>query len=76
MRREVDMKKLYGVVIAIAVILFFGTFGAIETDTITLGQGMLQIAASVLAGVIGGFMYRTEVLRDDGWRAEGDTRRS
>ena len=74
MRREVNMKKLYGVVIAIAVILFFGTFGAIEVDSITLGQGMVQIMASVIAGVIGGLMYRTEVRRDDGWRTEEDFR--
>lgn len=59
------MKKVYGAMIALAFVIFFGTFGAIETDSVTLGQGIVQIGASALMGIVGGLMYRMERRRHD-----------
>ena len=57
------MKKVYGVMVALAVIVFLGSFGAIETDSVTIGQGMMQIGASVITGIVGALLYRLEERR-------------
>lgn len=43
MRREVNMKALYKVMILMAVVLFIGTAGAVDNEIIPLGMAALQI---------------------------------
>lgn len=54
------MERLYKAVIAAAVIVFLGTFGALDTDSISVSQAMLQFTASALVGFVGGLLYRAE----------------
>ena len=54
------MERLYKAVIAAAVIVFLGTFGALDTDSISVGQAMLQFTASALVGFVGGLLFRAE----------------
>lgn len=61
-----------------AFILCYGTMGAVEIDSITLKQGIVQIVISVVIAFMGYVLHvkeeryldRTEVRRDDGRRID------
>ena len=47
------MKKVWGVMILVALILAFGTVGAVEIDSISMAQGLVQIAVAFVLGAVG-----------------------
>lgn len=47
------MRKVWGVVMLLAVLILFGTVGAIECDTISMGQGIVQCSVALVVGAIG-----------------------
>lgn len=61
MRREVEMK--YKMMILLAVVLFLGTAGAVETEIISLGTAAVQISLALGLGILGGYGLRVEERR-------------
>ena len=57
------MKKVWGIVIFLAVLILFGTVGAIECDTISMGQGIVQCAVALVVGAVGYFKLNKEERR-------------
>ena len=57
------MKKVWGIVIFLAVLLLFGTVGAIECDTISMGRGIVQCAVALVVGAVGYFKLNKEERR-------------
>lgn len=47
------MKKVWGVMILVALILAVGTIGSIEIDAISMAQGLIQLVIAFVMGVIG-----------------------
>ena len=47
------MKKVWGVMILVAFVLLFGTVGAVEIDSISMAQGLVQIAVAFVLGAVG-----------------------
>lgn len=64
MRREVNMKALYKVMILMAVVLFIGTAGAVDNEIIPLGMAALQIVLTLGLGIVGGYGCRLEDRRE------------
>ena len=62
--REVSMKeKIYAVVILLCGILMVGTEGAVLCENIGIGQGCLQIGASVVVGLFFYYLIWLEETR-------------
>lgn len=47
------MKKVWGVMILVAFVLLMGTVGAVEIDSISMAQGLVQIAVAFVLGAVG-----------------------
>ena len=47
------MKKVCGVMILVAFVLLMGTVGAVEIDSISMAQGLVQIAVAFVLGAVG-----------------------
>ncbi|MEN6487849.1 MAG: hypothetical protein ABFD66_03040 [Smithella sp.] len=58
--KQKAVKKICGITCFLGFMFVFGTVGALENDTITLGQGILQacigLAVFAGAGYLGGFI--------------------
>lgn len=63
MHREVEMKRVYIAMIILAVVLYIGTSGALDHDTVTLRDAIVQYMAALVLGVVGGFGCRLENRR-------------
>jgi len=57
------MRTVWGVMVLLAVLLLFGTVGAIECDTISMWQGIVQCAVALVVGAIGYFKLSKEERR-------------
>ena len=47
------MKKVWGVMILVALILAVGTIGSIEIDSISMAQGLIQLVIAFVMGAVG-----------------------
>ena len=47
------MKKVWGVMILVALLLAYGTIGAVEIDSISMAQGLIQLVIAFVMGAIG-----------------------
>ena len=47
------MKKVWGVMILVALVLAYGTIGAVEIDSISMAQGLIQLVIAFVMGAIG-----------------------
>ena len=47
------MKKVWGVMILVALILAVGTIGSIEIDAISMKQGLIQLVIAFVMGAVG-----------------------
>lgn len=47
------MKKVWGVMILVALVLTYGTIGAVEIDSISMAQGLIQLAIAFVMGAVG-----------------------
>lgn len=47
------MKKVWGVMILVALILAVGTIGSIEIDAISMAQGLIQLVIAFVMGAVG-----------------------
>ena len=57
------MRTVWGVMVLLAVLLLFGTVGAIECDTISMGRGIVQCSVALVVGAIGYFKLNKEERR-------------
>lgn len=57
------MRTVWGVMVLLAVLILFGTAGAIECDTISMGRGIVQCAVALVVGAIGYFKLNKEERR-------------
>ena len=61
------MRKVYGLMIVLAIIVIVGTAGAVDCDRISLAQGVVQILLGAVIGGIGIYKIGGE---DDGCGAD------
>lgn len=47
------MKKVWGVMIWVALILAVGTIGSIEIDSISMARGLIQLVIAFVMGAVG-----------------------
>lgn len=47
------MKKVWGVMILVALVLTYGTIGAVEIDSISMAQGLIQLVIAFVMGAVG-----------------------
>ena len=47
------MKKVWGVMILVALVLAYGTIGAVEIDSISMAQGLIQLVIAFVIGAVG-----------------------
>ena len=63
MHREVKMKRVYIAMIILAIVLYIGTSGALDHDTVTIRDALIQYGAALVLGVVGVFGCRLENRR-------------
>jgi len=56
-------RNIYIILVAVSVIVFFGSFGAIDTGIISVKQGVWQIVISLLSCIWFGNLLRIETNR-------------
>ena len=47
------MKKVWGAMILVALLLAYGTIGAVEIDSISMAQGLIQLVIAFVMGAVG-----------------------
>ena len=50
------MNILCKIVLVVSIVVFFGTFGAVDLNNISLVQGMVQLIASGITAFVSGYM--------------------
>lgn len=50
------MNVLCKIILVVSIVVFFGTFGAVDLNNISLVQGMVQFIASGITAFVSGYM--------------------